>query len=219
MVSSAIVEYVAQTRGWFYTLMVEAAAIMEKHPFENAICHGVILADDGRKMSKSLKNFPDPMKVVEEHGSDGLRIYLLSSAVVKGADIRFSEKGVKESVRRYLIPLWNSLHFFTSYAQLAKGYTPEKIQWLNTDADMADRHILSELETLKQQVDLAAKAYDQRVILCIEMDGNYSDSFAAHKEWLMAQTLAQKIETCVSKPFAELKDENGILKIQVVPVN
>ena len=157
--ASFIVEYVAQTRGWFYTLMVEAAAIMEKHPFENAICHGVILADDGRKMSKSLKNFPDPMKVVKEHGSDGLRIYLLSSAVVKGADIRFSEKGVKDSVRRYLIPLWNSLHFFTSYAQLAKGYTPEKIQWLNTDAALADRHMLSELETLKQQVDLAAKAY------------------------------------------------------------
>ena len=157
--ASFIVEYVAQTRGWFYTLMVESAAIMEKHPFENAICHGVILADDGRKMSKSLKNFPDPMKVVRAHGSDGLRIYLLSSAVVKGADIRFCENGVKDSVRRYLIPLWNSFHFFTSYAELAKGYTPATIQLPGPGANMADRHILSELETLKIEVAQATEAY------------------------------------------------------------
>jgi len=157
--ASFIVEYVAQTRGWFYTLMVESAAIMEKHPFKNAICHGVILADDGRKMSKSLKNFPDPMKVVQAHGSDGLRIYLLSSAVVKGADIRFSEKGVKDAVRRYLIPLWNSFHFFTSYADLAKGYAPRTLQLSDPDANMADRHILSVLETLKQEVARATEAY------------------------------------------------------------
>lgn len=157
--ASFIVEYVAQTRGWFYTLMVESAAVMQKHPFENAICHGVILADDGRKMSKSLQNFPDPLNVVNTHGSDALRIYLLSSAVVKGADIRFSEKGVKESVRRYLIPLWNSFHFFTSYASLVKGYTPKRVQTHSADINMADRHILSELEILKQEVAQAAEAY------------------------------------------------------------
>lgn len=157
--ASFIVEYVAQTRGWFYTLMVESTAVMEKHPFENAICHGVILADDGRKMSKSLKNFPDPLNVVNTHGSDALRIYLLSSAVVKGADIRFSEKGVKESVRRYLIPLWNSFHFYTSYAALVKGCTPERVETLLTDTNMADRHILSALEILKQEVVQATEAY------------------------------------------------------------
>ena len=155
--ASFIVEYVAQTRGWFYTLMVESTAIMDKHPFENAICHGVILADDGRKMSKSLKNFPDPMKVVNEHGSDALRIYLLSSAVVRGTDIRFSENGVREAVRRYLIPLWNSFHFFTSYAGLAGGYVAELI----LDAEnIEDRYILSELESLKVNVNQATEKYD-----------------------------------------------------------
>ena len=155
--ASFIVEYVAQTRGWFYTLMVESAAIMGKHPFENAICHGVILADDGRKMSKSLKNFPDPMKVIDAHGSDALRIYLLSSAVVKGMDIRFSETGVREAVRRYLIPLWNSFHFFSSYAGLVNGYSPETILFgTNTE----DRHILSELENLKATVGRAVENYD-----------------------------------------------------------
>ncbi|MBT3177939.1 isoleucine--tRNA ligase [Desulfobacula sp.] len=155
--ASFIVEYIAQTRGWFYTLMVESAAIMGKHPFENAICHGVILADDGRKMSKSLKNFPDPMKVIDEHGSDALRIYLLSSAVVKGTDIRFSETGVREAVRRYLIPLWNSFHFFTSYSGFVKGYSP-KIILSGTNTE--DRHILSELENLKTNVSQAIENYD-----------------------------------------------------------
>ena len=155
--ASFIVEYIAQTRGWFYTLMVESAAIMGKHPFENAICHGVILADDGRKMSKSLKNFPDPMKVIDEHGSDALRIYLLSSAVVKGTDIRFSETGVREAVRRYLIPLWNSFHFFTSYSGFIKGYSP-KIILSGTNTE--DRHILSELENLKVNVGQAIENYD-----------------------------------------------------------
>ena len=157
--ASFIVEYVAQTRGWFYTLMVESSALMEKHPFENAICHGVILADDGRKMSKSLKNFPDPMKVVETHGSDALRIYLLSSALVKGEDIRFSENGVRESVRRYLIPLWNSFHFFTSYAALVKGYKPESITVRRKNENIADRHILSELEELKLGLETEVEAY------------------------------------------------------------
>ncbi len=155
--ASFIVEYIAQTRGWFYTLVVEAASVMGKHPFENAICHGVILADDGRKMSKSLKNFPDPMQMVEEHGSDALRIYLLSSAVVKGIDIRFSENGVRESVRRYLIPLWNSFHFFTSYSGFIEKYTPETIRLAE---NMEDRHILSELENLKVKVKNAIEIYD-----------------------------------------------------------
>jgi isoleucyl-tRNA synthetase len=155
-----IVEYVAQTRGWFYTLMVESAAVMGKHPFKNAICHGVILADDGRKMSKSLNNFPDPMAVVNRHGSDALRIYLLSSAVVRGADIRFSEKGVREAVRRYLIPLWNVFHFFSAYAALAKGYTPRSVTHRRRNANMADRHLLSELEVFKQGLAATVEAYD-----------------------------------------------------------
>jgi isoleucyl-tRNA synthetase len=86
-------------------------------------------------------------------------IFQRYSAVVKGADIRFSEKGVKDAVRRYLIPLWNSFHFFTSYADLAKGYAPKTLQLPDPGANMADRHILSELETLKQEMARATEAY------------------------------------------------------------
>lgn len=100
------------------------------------------------------------MKVVNLHGSDALRIYLLSSAVVRGADIRFSEKGVRESVRRYLIPLWSVFHFFTSYAALAKGYTPRSVRGRRRIDNMADRHILSELEVTRQGLAVSVEAYE-----------------------------------------------------------
>src|SRR5690606_89108 len=90
-----IVEYIAQTRGWFYTLVVLAAGLMDKPPFLNCICHGVVLAEDGRKMSKRLKNYPDPMDVVSRFGSDSLRISLLSSPVVRGGNLRFNERDVE----------------------------------------------------------------------------------------------------------------------------
>jgi isoleucyl-tRNA synthetase len=95
-----IVEYIAQTRGWFYTLMVLSTACFDKEPFSNALCHGVILARDGRKMSKRLKNYPDPMQLMRAHGSDALRVALLSSSVCKGEDIRFTEvDGVNQDGR------------------------------------------------------------------------------------------------------------------------
>jgi len=155
--ASFIVEYIAQTRGWFYTLLVEGALLKNQAPFTNCICHGVVLAEDGRKMSKRLKNFPDPMEVVNKYGSDALRIYLLSSPVVRGLDIRFSERDVEDAVRRYLIPFWNVFHFFTSYAALVKGYEPKRIK---TATELADRHILAELEELRKNVEANIEAYD-----------------------------------------------------------
>jgi len=155
--ASFIVEYIAQTRGWFYTLLVEGALLKNQAPFTNCICHGVVLAEDGRKMSKRLKNFPDPMDVVNKYGSDALRIYLLSSPVVRGLDLRFSERDVEDAVRRYLIPFWNVFHFFTSYAALVKGYEPRRIE---TATELADRHILAELENLRKAVEAGIESYD-----------------------------------------------------------
>ena len=113
--ASFVVEYVAQIRGWFYTILTESTGLFNKPPFKNSICHGVVLAADGRKMSKRLKNYPDPMEVVNKYGSDALRIALLSSPVVKGQDISFTEDSVRESLRRFIIPLWNSFSFLTTY--------------------------------------------------------------------------------------------------------
>ena len=113
-----IVEYVAQTRGWFYTLHVLAAALFQSHAFRHAVCHGVVLGSDGRKMSKRLRNYPDPMEIVSAHGSDALRVALLSSPVIRGVDVRFDEEAVRDAARRFIIPLWNTFHYFTTYARL-----------------------------------------------------------------------------------------------------
>jgi isoleucyl-tRNA synthetase len=152
-----IVEYVSQTRGWFYTLVVLSTALFGKEPFKNALCHGVILAEDGRKMSKRLKNYPDPLEVVNTYGSDALRISLASSSVVKGMDIRFSDKLVREAARRYVIPLWNTFHFFTAYASLVKDYKPKIVE---SAAVLDDRHILAELEDLRAKVSASMNSYD-----------------------------------------------------------
>jgi isoleucyl-tRNA synthetase len=151
-----IVEYVAQTRGWFYTLVVLASGLFEKEPFRNVVCHGVLLAEDGRKMSKRLRNYPDPMELVNEYGSDALRVGLLSSAVVRGSDARFSRMAVHDSVRNINLPLWNSLHFFTAYAVI-DGFEPTgEIE----SPSLLDRYLLSETEALREGLEARMEAYD-----------------------------------------------------------
>lgn len=118
-----IAEALDQTRGWFYTLLVLSTALFKRAPFRNVIVSGMILAEDGRKMSKSLANYPDPMRVMEEYGADALRLYMITSPVVRGEPLRFSEAGVKDIVRSVLLPYWNAYSFFTTYAEV-DGYTP-----------------------------------------------------------------------------------------------
>jgi isoleucyl-tRNA synthetase len=151
-----IVEYVAQTRGWFYTLHVLAAALFDQPAFTHAVCHGVLLGTDGRKMSKRLKNYPDPMDVVAEHGSDALRIALLSSPVVRGVDIRFNDDVVRDAARRFVIPLWNAFHYLTSYAALDEFEPCGRID----AASALDRYLLHETEHLRQSVERAMEQYD-----------------------------------------------------------
>jgi isoleucyl-tRNA synthetase len=120
-----IAEGLDQTRGWFYTLMVIGAALEGKAPFKNVIVNGLILAEDGKKMSKSLKNYPDPNEVLERHGADALRLYMINSPVVKAEELRFAEKSVTEVVRKILLRWWNSYAFFVNYANV-DGFSPDK---------------------------------------------------------------------------------------------
>jgi isoleucyl-tRNA synthetase len=151
-----VVEYVAQTRGWFYTLVVLATALFDQPPFKNVVCHGVILAHDGRKMSKRLKNYPDPVVLVNEHGSDALRTALLSSPVISGNDIRFNPDAVRDAVRRYCIPLWNSLHYFTSYARIDAFEPTGNLAGTNR----LDRYLLHETDTLRNAIETSMEQYD-----------------------------------------------------------
>lgn len=119
-----ICEGLDQTRGWFYTLVVLGAALYGHEPFKNVIVNGIILAEDGKKMSKSLQNYPDPMLLLEKHGADAVRFFLMNSPAVRAEELRFSESGVEETVKKVILPLWNTLSFFTTYANI-DAYEPE----------------------------------------------------------------------------------------------
>ncbi|MDH3324446.1 MAG: class I tRNA ligase family protein, partial [Candidatus Peregrinibacteria bacterium] len=113
-----IAEYIAQTRGWFYTLHVLSTALMDSHSFKNVVCTGTILAEDGTKMSKSKKNYPDPTIIFEKYGSDAMRFYLMASSVMKGENFNFSEHGVAEVLKNVILPLKSAYQFFSTYANI-----------------------------------------------------------------------------------------------------
>jgi isoleucyl-tRNA synthetase len=152
-----IAEGIDQTRGWFYTLTVLGAALYGKSPFKNVVVNGTVLAEDGRKMSKRLKNYPMPDAVMDKHGADALRFALMSSSAVKAEDIRFSEKTVEEAVRGALLPLWNSYSFFVTYASLC-DYEPGN--GLSKSTHPLDAWLRAELQDLTNRVTAALEAYD-----------------------------------------------------------
>ena len=152
-----ISEGLDQTRGWFYTLTVLAAALFDKPAFTHCIVNGLVLAEDGKKMSKSARNFPDPMEVMNEFGADALRLFLMHSACVKAEDLRYSDTGVKEVLKNVIIPLWNSYSFFVTYANIDK-VRPEQAP--ENPENPIDRWILSETQGLVQQVSEQLDLYD-----------------------------------------------------------
>jgi isoleucyl-tRNA synthetase len=155
-----IAEGLDQTRGWFYTLLIMSTGIFDTAPFQNCVVTGMILAEDGRKMSKSLKNYPDPSYVLDAFGADALRAYLINSPVVRADPLRFSEDGVREVVRTVLFPWWNSLSFFTTYAE-ADAITEADLAAAPPAADRPeiDRWILSVLQSLISRVNEEMEAY------------------------------------------------------------
>ncbi|MCK5005884.1 MAG: isoleucine--tRNA ligase [Spirochaetales bacterium] len=152
-----ISEGLDQTRGWFYTLTVLAAALFDKPAFTHCIVNGLVLAEDGKKMSKSARNFPDPMEVMNEFGADALRLFLMHSACVKAEDLRYSDTGVKEVLKNVIIPLWNSYSFFVTYANIDKV---RPVQAPENPENPIDRWILSETQGLVQQVSEQLDLYD-----------------------------------------------------------
>ena len=151
-----ISEGLDQTRGWFYTLTVLCAALFDKPAFKNCIVSGMLLAEDGRKMSKRLKNYPEPTEMIDKYGADALRLYLLNSPALKAEEMRMTESGIKESLRAVIIPLWNSYSFFATYAAL-DGWSPEDGD--QVPQNRLDRWILSELQTLIHELNTEMEAY------------------------------------------------------------
>ncbi|MDA1209291.1 MAG: class I tRNA ligase family protein [bacterium] len=152
-----IAEGVDQTRSWFYTLMVLSTALFGETPFKNVVVNGIVLAGDGKKMSKKLKNYPDPIEVVDRHGADAVRFALMSSPAVRAEDLRFSEKFVEETVRSVLLPLWNTYSFFVTYANAA-GFTPEASRRHSNHP--LDRWIRAEVQDLVNRMTTELDNYD-----------------------------------------------------------
>jgi isoleucyl-tRNA synthetase len=151
-----IVEYVGQTRGWFYTLHVLGTALFDKPPFCNCMAHGVVLGHDKQKLSKRLKNYPDPDEVFDVYGADAMRWFLLSSQVMRGGDLVVERKGPGEAIRSVLNPLWNAWKFFATYAN-ADGY---QATWRTDATDVLDRYVLSKAGALVDEVTRSMDNYD-----------------------------------------------------------
>lgn len=137
-----IAEGLDQTRGWFYTLTVLSSALLGKPAFKNCIVNGMILAEDGKKMSKRLKNYPDPNEIFEKYGADALRLYLIQSPAMHAEELRFSEKGLLELMRAVMLPLWNAYSFFASYANI-DGWKPGSKALQKLSLDELDEWILA----------------------------------------------------------------------------
>ncbi|MCK5332527.1 class I tRNA ligase family protein [Candidatus Parcubacteria bacterium] len=179
-----IAEGLDQTRGWFYTLMVLSTALFDKAPFQNVIVNGMVLAEDGQKMSKRLKNYPEPNLVIEKYGADALRYYLLSSPIMKGESLRFSERGVDEVLKKFVLTLWNTYSFFVMNVEfnedireileknkddkrkVQRDESQDSITSLQNDSlfiksdNLLDRWIVSELHILTGEVNEQMESYD-----------------------------------------------------------
>tara|TARA_B100000925_G_scaffold271612_1_gene234977 strand:+ start:11261 stop:14374 length:3114 start_codon:yes stop_codon:yes gene_type:complete len=151
-----IAEGLDQTRGWFYTLTVLSTALFDKPAFKNVIVNGIVMAEDGKKMSKRLKNYTPPDDLMENYGADALRLYLITSGLVKAEDQRFADSGVKDMVRRALLPWYNASKFFKTYAKVDSWSAKDH---LVESKNITDQWIISNLQTLKKNVSKEMEAY------------------------------------------------------------
>ncbi|MCR5385789.1 MAG: isoleucine--tRNA ligase [Treponema sp.] len=155
-----ISEGLDQTRGWFYTLTVLAAQLFDKPAFKNCIVNGIVLASDGRKMSKSLRNYTDPVEAINKFGADAIRLFLMHSAVVKADEIRYSDEGVRDVLKSIIIPLWNSYSFFVTYANIDKITCTGHEFDSKLPSNPLDRWLLSVTQSLIKKVTEAMEQYD-----------------------------------------------------------
>ncbi len=179
-----IVEYLAQTRGWFYTLMVMSTALFDRAPFKTCLCHGVVLDENQQKLSKRLRNYPDPADVFNTLGSDALRWFLVSSPILRGGNLSIDREGkeIAKSSRKALIPLWNAFYFFTLYAN-AEGL---KAKLTTTAKDVLDRYILAKTRDLVKNLTEELDACDI-VAACADV----SDFLELMNNWYIRRSRAR----------------------------
>ena len=157
-----ITEYIGQTRGWFYLLHVLATALFDRPAFRTSVSHGIVLGSDGRKMSKSLRNYPDVNEVFDRDGSDAMRWFLMASPILRGGNLVVTEEGIRSEVRQVLLPLWSTWYFFALYANAAHqgaGLTAGRVT-PDTPVTTMDRYVLARTRKLVEDVTAQLDAYD-----------------------------------------------------------
>ena len=166
-----ITEYLAQTRGWFYTMMVLSTALFDRAPFKNVICHGTILDENAQKLSKRLRNYPDPIAMFDEIGSDALRYYMISQPVMRGQELKVDQKGksFRDALRSSIKPLTNAFNFFCLYAN-SDGIKAKKIEYSREFTNPLDDYILAKLKAAVTKIDESMKNYDT-ISACTAFDG------------------------------------------------
>jgi isoleucyl-tRNA synthetase len=174
-----ITEYVAQTRGWFYTLMVLSTALFDRAPFKNVICHGTILDEKSQKLSKRLKNYADPLEIFSTQGSDAMRFYMISQPVMRGQELRIDKDGkaIRDTLRLSIKPMINAFNFFCLYAN-ADGVKAKRITVGRDFENVLDRYALAKLKSAISKIDTAMSNYDT-VIACEE----FNQFFEALNNW------------------------------------
>ena len=160
-----IVEYIGQTRGWFYMLHILSTALFDRPAFRNVISHGIVLGSDGQKMSKSLRNYPDVSEVLDRDGSDAMRWFLMSSPILRGGNLVVTEQGIRDGVRQVILPLWNVYSFFTLYTNAAGGAGGTESGYdakLRYDgyADTLDQYLMANTGDLVRNMTTQLDGYD-----------------------------------------------------------
>ena len=155
-----IVEYIGQTRGWFYTMHVLATALFDRPAFSSCVSHGIVLGSDGLKMSKSLGNYPSVSEVFDRDGADAMRWFLMSSPILRGGNLIVTEVGIRDGVRQVLLPLWSSWYFFSLYANAAQGGDGYEARWSTASQDVLDRYLLAKLRRFVEEVQEQLDTYD-----------------------------------------------------------
>ncbi|MGZ0067350.1 isoleucine--tRNA ligase [Microbacterium arborescens] len=157
-----IVEYIGQTRGWFYVMHVLSGALFDRPAFSGVACHGIVLGSDGQKMSKSLRNYPDVSEVFDRDGSDAMRWFLMGSSVLRGGNLVVTEEGIRAGVREFLLPLWNTWYFFATYANAAggEGGAGYEARRRTDSTNVLDRYILALTGDLVRDVAADLEALD-----------------------------------------------------------
>jgi isoleucyl-tRNA synthetase len=162
--SDFVVEYVGQTRGWFYVMHALSTALFDRPAFKNAVSHGVVLGSDGKKMSKSSGNYPDVNEVFNRDGSDAMRWFLMSSSVLRGGTLAVKEEAVTESMRAVMLPLWNSYYFYKLYLS---GYNPV---WQTDSEHYLDRYVFAKLQNLTVDMTAALEGFDSTLACSLLTD-------------------------------------------------